>query len=68
MIIPMIFCFVMAADMFPSLSNYLNLKFDKVPYEANIEMLKTFGLMVFSSYTLERICKFGQFKAFFGWV
>jgi hypothetical protein len=64
----MIFCFVMAADMFPSLSNYLNLKFDKVPYEANIEMLKTFGLMVFSSYTLERICKFGQFKAFFGWV
>lgn len=58
----------MAADMFPSLSNYLNLKFDKVPYEANIEMLKTFGLMVFSSYTLERICKFGQFKAFFGWV
>lgn len=64
----MIFCFVMAADMIPSLSSYLNLKFDKVPYEANIEMLKTFGLMVFSSYTLERICKYGQFKSFFGWV
>jgi hypothetical protein len=31
-------------------------------------MLKVFGLMVFSSYTLERICKYGQFKAFFGWL
>lgn len=58
----------MAADLIPALSGYLNLKFDKVPYEANIEMLKVFGLMVFSSYSLERICKFGQFRAFFGWI
>jgi hypothetical protein len=58
----------MAADLIPALSSYLNLKFDKVPYEANIEMLKTFGIMVFASYALERICKYGQFKAFFGWI
>lgn len=64
----MVFCFIMAANIIPSISDYLNLKFDKVPYEANIEMLKTFGLMVGSSYALERICKFGQFKAFFGWI
>lgn len=62
------FCFVLTADLLPWLGEYLNLKFAGVPYQANIEMLKVFGLMVFCSYTLERICKFGQFKAFFGWL
>lgn len=67
MIIPLLVCFVMTANVFPDLAEMFDLKYENVPYEANIEMLVVFGLMVSSTYLLERLCRFGQYKAFVGW-
>jgi hypothetical protein len=45
----------------------LDLKYDGVPYEANVEMMVLFGFMVVLTYLLERLCRLGQFKKFVGW-
>lgn len=67
LIIPLVVCFVMTANLSEDLSSMFDLKFENVPYEANLEMLTVFGLMVGSTYMLERLCRFGQYKEFVGW-
>ena len=62
------FCFVLASNYSETLSDLVDLKFKNVPYEANVEMIKIFGLMVGGSYFLDKICRFGQFRRFTGWV
>ena len=65
--IPLVVCFLMTADFSSDLSSMLDLKYENVPYEANVEMMVVFGLMVSSTYLLERLCRFGQYKEFVGW-
>jgi len=67
LIIPIVICFVMTADVIPDLSVMFNLKYEGIPYQANLEMLGVFGFMVVSTYLLERLCRFGQYKEFVGW-
>lgn len=57
----------MAANIFPDISEFIDLKFDGVPYEANIQMLSAFGFLVFSTYFLDRLCRFAQYKKVVGW-
>lgn len=49
------------------MSEYLDLKFEGIPYEANIKMLMAFGFLTFSTYFLDRLCRFGQYKRVVGW-
>lgn len=57
----------MTANIFPDLTDMFELKYDGIPYQANIEMLTVFGFMVLSTYLLERLCRFAQYKEFVGW-
>ena len=52
----------MTANIFPDLTTLFDLKYEGVPYNANLEMLTVFGFMVFSTYMLERLCRFGQYR------
>lgn len=63
----MIICFVLTANLFPDLSEMIDLKFDNVPYEANLKMLAAFGFLTFSTYFLDRFCRFAQYKKIVGW-
>jgi hypothetical protein len=65
--IPLIVCFVLAANLFPDMSDYIDLKFEGVPYQANVEMLCAFGFLVFSTYFLDRLCRFAQYRKIVGW-
>ena len=60
-------CFVLTANLFPDISDYLDLKFEGVPYEANIKMLGAFGFLTLSTYFLDRFCRFAQYKRVVGW-
>lgn len=67
MVIPLVACFVLTANLFPDLSDMIDLKFDNVPYSANIEMLGAFGFLTFATYFLDRFCRFAQYKKVVGW-
>lgn len=67
MFIPLIVCFILTANVFPDLSEYMDLKFEGVPYEANVKMLLAFGFLTVSTYVLDRLCRFGQYKRIVGW-
>ncbi len=58
---------MLTANLFPDLAETFDLKYDGIPYEANIEMLIVFGFMLVSTYLLERLCRFGQYRQFVGW-
>jgi hypothetical protein len=45
----------------------IDLKFDNVPYIANLKMLGAFGFLTFSTYFLDRFCRFAQYKKVIGW-
>jgi hypothetical protein len=51
----------------PEMSEYIDLKFKDIPYEANIKMLQAFGFLTFSTYFLDRFCRFAQYKKMVGW-
>ena len=65
--IPLLVCFVLTANLFPDLSEMIDLKFDNVPYEANLKMLAAFAFLTFSTYFLDRLCRFAQYKKVIGW-
>lgn len=65
--IPLVICFVLTANIFPEMSEYIDLKFKDIPYEANIKMLQAFGFLTFSTYFLDRLCRFAQYKKVVGW-
>lgn len=67
MVIPLVICFVLTANIFPDMSEYLDLKYDGIPYEANMKMLAAFGILTFSTYFLDRLCRFAQYKRVVGW-
>jgi hypothetical protein len=52
----------MTVNIFPDLTYLFDLKYEGVPYHANLEMLTVFGFMVFSTYMLERLCRFAQYR------
>ena len=60
-------CFVLTADLLPDVSVYFDLKYDGVPYEANLEMLTAFGFLTLSTYFLDRLCRFAQYRRVVGW-
>jgi len=62
LIIPLVVCFIMTVNIFPDLTYLFDLKYEGVPYHANLEMLTVFGFMVFSTYMLERLCRFAQYR------
>ena len=49
------------------MSAYIDLKYDGIPFEANLKMLYAFGFMTFSTYFLDRMCRFAQYKRVIGW-
>jgi hypothetical protein len=49
------------------MSEFIDLKYDGIPFEANIKMLYAFGFMTFSTYFLDRMCRFAQYKKVIGW-
>lgn len=57
----------MTANVFPDLTEMFDLKYEGIDYNANLEMLALFGFMAISTYLLERLCRFGQYKEFVGW-
>ena len=57
----------MTANLFPDFGEYFDLKYTGISYDANIEMMVVFGFMVTSTYLLERVCRFAQYKEFVGW-
>lgn len=57
----------MTTNLFEDLTEMFNLKYEGVPFEANLEMLTVFGFMVLSTYLLERLCRFAQYREFVGW-
>jgi hypothetical protein len=67
LIIPLIICFILTANVFPELSEFADLKFEGIPLAAHGEMLAVFGALVFSTYLLDRLCRFAQYKEFVGW-
>ncbi len=67
LIIPLLICFVLTANIFPELSEFADLKYDGIPFQAHVEMLVVFGLLVTSTYILDRLCRFAQYKQFIGW-
>lgn len=52
----------MTANVFPDLTEMFDLKYEGVDYHANIEMLVVFGFMAISTYMIERLCRFAQYK------
>ena len=42
----------MTINLLPDVSELFNLKFERIPTEANMEMLVLFGFMVISTYLL----------------
>ena len=52
----------MTANLSEDLSSLFDLKYENISYDANVEMLVVFGFMVVSTYLLERVCRFGQYK------
>lgn len=42
----------MTANIIPDLAELFDLKYEGIPYDANIEMLVVFGFMVISTYLL----------------
>jgi hypothetical protein len=66
-VIPLVVCFVLTANLFPDLSEMIDLKFDNVPYTANLKLLGAFGFLTFSTYFLDRLCRFAQYKKVVGW-
>lgn len=67
LVIPLLVCFIMTGNISEDLSSYFDLKYTGIPYEANLEMLVIFGFMVISTFLLEKVCRFGQYKEFVGW-
>ena len=57
----------MTANVFPDICEYFELKYEGISYDVNIEMMIVFGFMVLSTYLLERVCRFAQYKEFVGW-
>lgn len=52
----------MTANVFPDLTEMFDLKYEGVDYHANIEMLAVFSFMAISTYMIERLCRFAQYK------
>lgn len=65
--IPLLICFILTANFFPELSDYIDLKYEGVPFEANIKMLYAFAFMTVSTYMLDRLCRFAQYRRVIGW-
>lgn len=65
--IPLVICFVLTANMLPDLSEYIDLKFEGIPFEANLKMLYAFAFLTTSTYFLDRFCRFAQYKRVVGW-
>ena len=65
--IPLVICFVLTANLLPDLSEYIDLKFEGVPFEANLKMLYAFAFLTISTYFLDRLCRFAQYRRVVGW-
>ena len=65
--IPLVICFVLTANLLPDVSEYIDLKFEGIPFEANLKMLYAFAFLTLSTYFLDRLCRFAQYRRVVGW-
>ena len=66
--IPLVVCFILTANIFPDLSEFVDLKYDGIPFNAHVEMMVVFTSMVSSTYLLDRFCRFAQYGEVVGWL
>ncbi len=60
--------FVLALNLEESISEYIQLKFDGVSYDANIELAKLFFIVAVSNYVVEILLRYLKFGKLFGWI
>ena len=60
-------CFVLTANLLPDVSEFIDLKFEGIPFEANLKMLYAFAFLTLSTYFLDRLCRFAQYRRVVGW-
>lgn len=60
--------FLFALNAFPELSVYFELKFEGIPYEANIELVTLFTIITVVNYGIEMGLRYRKFGQLFHWI
>ena len=68
LLIPIGFCFFLAGNFMPAISEQLSLKFEGVPDKAIWEMVGLFVIVTVLNYAIDRSTKYMKYKKFYGWV
>lgn len=60
--------FVLTLNIAEDLGEYLELKFQGIDYEANMELFRLFCIVVGGNYILEIGCRYFKFKKLHHWI